>query len=125
MVQANDFSSELFLDQLPFFDGNPSTDQASEAGLAWSNQAISTSFSQDLANDSKSATKTGPGSDMTFAQVLPRLTDVTTILDQHTAQKWAAAEVKLSLDAEFARRLQSMEEQDEDWHDLDSLDMER
>lgn len=119
MTQVDGFSSGFnLLARLPFFDvRNLSTDHVSEEE---SGPATSASSLQEPATETRS------GSEATFAQVLPRLQDAATLLDQHAAQKCAAAEVKLLLDAEFARRLQSMQEQDgEHWLDLDSLDVER
>lgn len=117
MTQVDGFSSELLLARLPFDVRSFSTDHPSEEE---SGPATSASSLQEP------ATETRPGSEATFAQVLPRLQDAATLLDQHAAQKCAAAEVKLLLDAEFARRLQGLEELDDDhWIDLDSLDVER
>lgn len=65
------------------------------------------------------------GGDVALAQEFKRLQDAT-LLDQQAAQKWAAAEVKLMLDAEFARKLQEMEDdEEEDSDDLDALDVEK
>lgn len=66
------------------------------------------------------------GGDVAVAQEMKRAQD-STLLDQQAAQKWAAAEVKSMLDAEFARKLQEMEDEfeDSDSDDLNSLDVER
>ena len=64
--------------------------------------------------------------DAALAQALQQSTDSSAIAGQQLAQKLAATEKKIMLDAEFARRLQERtDDDDDDTNDLDTLDAER
>lgn len=64
--------------------------------------------------------------DAALAQALQQSADSSAIAGQQLAQKLAAAERKLMLDAEFARRLQERNDDDDNGtNDIDTLDAER
>lgn len=64
--------------------------------------------------------------DAALAQALQQSADSSAIAGQQLAQKLAAAEKKLLLDAEFARRLQERNDDDDNGtNDIDTLDAER
>lgn len=62
------------------------------------------------------------GSDAVFAQDLQRAQDAAIVADQQAAQRVAAAELKLMVDLEFARKLQEMEDEAEDSDELEDMD---
>ena len=63
--------------------------------------------------------------DAAFVRELLRFQNAGIIADQQAAQKWAAAEMKSTIDAEFAKTLQKMQNEGRDISNAELQDVER